>query len=63
MNYTDEMYHEDCEKWKDRDIVCELKYMGENPPERLRVTYKDIRFYSWLCRKAAERITELEKRE
>ncbi len=63
MNYTNEMYRDDCEKWKDRNIMRELKYMGENPPERLRVTYTDIRYYSWLCCKAAEKIAELEERE
>lgn len=52
MRLTDEMVELDDRKYRDRNVLVELKYMGREIKHRKTVTNDDLRFMAWLYRSA-----------
>ena len=54
MRLSDEIVVLDDERYKDRNVLAELKYCGREIKHRKKVTNDDLRFMAWLCRSAAD---------
>ena len=54
MRITDEMIAQDDERYRNRDVLTELKFCGKDMNERRHTTVDNLRFYAWLFRQAAE---------
>lgn len=54
MRLSDEIVALDDERYKDRNVLAELKYCGREIKHRKTVTNDDLRFMAWLCRSAAD---------
>lgn len=60
MRLTDEMVELDDRKYRDRNVLVELKYMGREIKHRKTVTNDDLRFMAWLYRSALNLLKEQE---
>lgn len=60
MRLTDEMVELDDRKYRDRNVLVELKYMGREIKHRKAVTNDDLRFMAWLYRSALNLLKEQE---
>ena len=49
-----ELEEYDDNRFSSYNVLNELKYMGHEIPRRRAITNDDIRFYAWLCRRAAD---------
>ena len=61
MRITDEMIAQDDERYRNRDVLTELKFCGKDMNERRHTTEENLRFYAWLFRQAAEMIENQKK--
>lgn len=61
MRITDEMIAQDDERYRNRDVLTELKFCGKDMNERRHTTVDNLRFYAWLFRQAAEIIESQKK--
>ena len=60
MRLTDEMVELDDRKYRDWNVLAELKYMGREIKHRKAVTNDDLRFMAWLYRSALNMLKEQE---
>ena len=63
MRLTDEMVELDDRKYRDRNVLVELKYMGREIKHRKTVTNDDLRFMAWLYRSALNLLKEQEPKK